>query len=219
VPVRLDPGRRAAAAVGLAVLVAALLTGLWLVAVRPRPVSVSATAPRLPGVAGPVGTGAVPTASAAGVPLASAPASVVVVDVAGRVRRPGLYRLPAGSRVDDAVKAAGGPVGRVDLSSLNLAARLVDGQQVLVGTAVGGVAAPPAPLVGSAGSAPAGAAVDLNAATVDQLESLPGIGPVLAQHIVDWRTAHGGFVRVDQLNDVSGIGAVKFAALRGLVTV
>jgi competence protein ComEA len=153
----------------------------------------------------------------------------VVVDVAGKVRRPGLYRLPEGARVDDAVRAAGGSLRGVDLSSLNLAARVVDGQQILVGIG-GGVGVGGGAGVGGPGAAPgaamsrsavaggtAAAMVNLNSATLDQLESLPGIGPVLAQHILDWRTQHGQFATVDQLQDVSGIGPAKFAALKGLV--
>jgi competence protein ComEA len=139
-----------------------------------------------------------------------------VVDVAGKVRRPGLYRLRTGSRVDDAVRAAGGALAGVDLSSLNLAAKVVDGQQILVGVAPPAGAAPPA-APGGGPTATAGP-LDLNSASLDQLETLPGVGPVLAQHIVDWRTAHGGFTSTDQLNDVPGIGDVKFAALQPLVT-
>jgi competence protein ComEA len=148
----------------------------------------------------------------------------VVVDVAGKVRRPGVYHLPGGARVDDAIRAAGGALAGARLDRLNLAARLVDGQQVAVGIppAAGGGGGPA--VAGSGSPAPSGGAstagpVDLNTAGLDQLETLPGVGPVLAQHILDWRTAHGSFASVDQLNDVSGIGEVKFAALRPLVSV
>jgi competence protein ComEA len=155
----------------------------------------------------------------------------VVVDVAGKVRRPGLYRLALGARVDDAVRAAGGALAGIDLSSLNLAAKVVDGQQILVGVqgapggAVGGPGTAGGAPIGGGGVAAAPAAsgggglVDLNSATLEQLETLPGVGPVLGQRILDWRTAHGNFATVDQLNDVSGIGDVKFAALKPLVTV
>jgi competence protein ComEA len=144
----------------------------------------------------------------------------VVVAVAGAVRRPGLVTLPAGSRVDDAVRAAGGvrPGGRLGL--LNLARRLVDGEQVVVGASVpdpstaAGVAAAPAP-DGAASAAP----LDLNTATAAQLDALPGIGPVLAQRIVDHRTRNGPFRSVDDLRQVSGIGDAKFATLRSAVTV
>jgi competence protein ComEA len=223
VPVRLDPGRRAAVGVGLAVALAAVATAIWLAAQRPHSVAV---APSPIAGASPVASadltlpaGPLPT----GPPAANSAATAVVVDVAGKVRQPGLYRLPAGARVDDAIRRAGGPLHGVDLTSLNLAARLVDGQQILVGLPA---AAPPAGVGaasdGSGDGLPAGsgvgAPVSLNAASLDQLEALPGVGPVLAQHIVDWRVAHGGFGSIEQLDDVPGIGAVKFAALRPLVT-
>jgi competence protein ComEA len=138
--------------------------------------------------------------------------------MAGKVRRPGLYRLPDGARVDDAIRAAGGPRRGVDLSSLNLAARVADGQQILVGQpAVNGVGgATPGAGLGSTSAAPA--PVSLNNATLEQLETLPGVGPVLGQNIIDWRTANGGFTSVDQLTDVTGIGDVTFAELQPLVT-
>jgi competence protein ComEA len=145
----------------------------------------------------------------------------VVVDVAGKVRHPGVYRLPVGSRVDDAVRAAGGALHGVRLDSLNLAARLVDGQQVAVGVPPAGGAAGGAGGAGQSGAAPPGGAtgdVNLNTATSEQLQSLPGVGPVLAQHILDWRGQHGRFTSVDQLQDVSGIGPAKFAAIKDLVT-
>ena len=206
IPVRLDPGRKAAIGVGLAVVAAALVTGLWLLAQRPRAVPLPAANSGIAGAASPVGSRVAPLVSS------SAPSVQVVVDVAGKVHRPGLYRLPAGARVDDAVRRAGGALAGVDLTSLNLAAKVVDGQQIVVGAA--GVAS------GPGGAAGAGSAlVNLNSATLDQLEGLPGVGPVLAQHILDWRTQHGSFGSVDQLDDVPGIGAVKFAALRSLVTV
>jgi competence protein ComEA len=147
----------------------------------------------------------------------SSSAAQLVVDVAGKVRRPGLNRLPAGARVDDAITAAGGPRRGVDLSSLNLAALLVDGQQILVGRPPAGVVGG-APAAGGAGTSAPAAPVSLNSATLDQLESLPGVGPVLAQKIIDWRTANGGFDSVSQLTDVSGIGDVTFAELQPLVS-
>jgi competence protein ComEA len=200
VPVRLDPGRRAAVGVGLAVALAAVLTGIWLAVQRPHSVAVPAKGrPAAARAASPV-------------PVARAPAAVVV-DVAGKVRHPGLYRLPAGARIDDAIRRAGGPLAGVDLASLNLAARLVDGQQILVGRPGAAAAG------GGGGASGAPSLVDLNTAAEAQLDALPGVGPVLAQHIVEWRNAHGQFTSVDQLNDVPGIGAVKFAALRPLVTV
>jgi competence protein ComEA len=209
VPVRLDPGRRAAAGVGLAVLLAALLTGIWLATHQPHTVAVSTRAPR---AALPARPAAVSSRST------TAPAAArVVVDVAGKVRHPGLYRLPAGARIDDALRRAGGALAGVDLSSLNLAARLVDGEQILVGVPGQAPAGGPAPPVSGAASGGA-AVVDLNTATSDQLEALPGVGPVLAQHILDWRSAHGAFTAIGQLQDVSGIGPAKFAAIKDLVT-
>jgi competence protein ComEA len=221
-PVRLDPGRRGALAVGLAVLVAAIGTGLWLVVQRPRQVSVGADSATVSAVASPLASSTSPVApsgAAPGAARATPTPTEVVVDVAGKVRHPGLYRLPPGSRVDDAVKAAGGPLSGVGLTSLNLAARVADGQQVVVGVPGAAPAAAGSGAGGAAASSGAPGPVNLNAATLEQLESLPGVGPVLAQHILDWRTAHGSFTTVDQLQDVSGIGPAKFAALHDLVTV
>jgi competence protein ComEA len=136
----------------------------------------------------------------------------LVVDVGGRVRRPGLVTVPAGSRVADAVRAAGGALRPSDLALLNLAAKVSDGQLLLVGV-TGGAAAAADPTSGSSGP------VDLNTATTDQLDALPGIGPVLAQRIIDWRTAHGGFRSVRDLDQVSGIGDSIYAELEPLVSV
>lgn len=144
--------------------------------------------------------------------LPSPTPSGIVVDVGGRVRRPGLVTVPVGSRVADAVRAAGGALHPGDLALLNLAAKVSDGQLLLVGVA-GAAAAGADPASGSGGP------VDLNSATTDQLDALPGIGPVLAQRIIDWRTAHGGFHSVRDLDQVSGIGDSIYAELEPLVTV
>lgn len=148
--------------------------------------------------------------------------SVVVVDVAGKVRHPGVYRLAVGARVADAVTAAGGMAAGVDPVTVNLARKVVDGEQIVVGMAAPPVGMPAATTgsgaEGASGTAPTGL-VDLNTASTEQLDALPGVGPVLAQRIVDWRTQHGRFDSVDQLNDVSGIGDSKFADLKPLVTV
>jgi competence protein ComEA len=141
------------------------------------------------------------------------------VAVAGKVQSPGLVRLPAGSRVDDAVKAAGGPAEPGAVGLLNLARVLVDGEQVLVG-----VEPPPGsiPAGGPTGAAPGGGRgglLDLNAATAAELDALPGIGPVLAQRIVDWRTQNGRFASVDQLREVTGIGEAKYQDLVAEVVV
>ncbi len=146
----------------------------------------------------------------------------IVVDVSGKVREPGVHRLPAGSRVADALKAAGGVRPGTDTDALNRARFLVDGEQVVVGgpapaPGAGGVPANGAPAAPGGGPAGAAAPVSLNTATVDQLDTLPGVGPVLAQHILDYRTQHGGFRSVDELREVNGIGDRRFADLRNLV--
>jgi competence protein ComEA len=152
------------------------------------------------------------------------PAGTVVVHVAGKVRRPGVITLPAGSRVTDAIRAAGGLRPGVDTGSLNLARRLTDGEQIPVGLPA--VAASPGGAPGSAPGVPPaepgtvpGTPLDLNTATVEQLQELPGVGPVLARRIVDHRTQHGGFRGVEQLREVSGIGERRFAELKDLVRV
>jgi len=147
---------------------------------------------------------------------------MVVVDVAGKVRRPGLVTLPAGSRVADALRSAGGASPGVDLTGLNLARLLVDGEQLLVGTEAATLpGAPPTPVMTSpvAPTVPVGAPVNVNTATLEQLDTLPGIGPVTAQSILDWRTANGSFTSVDELLEVDGIGDVTLADIRDLVTV
>ncbi|MET8688105.1 ComEA family DNA-binding protein [Streptomyces sp. NPDC004732] len=152
----------------------------------------------------------------------------IVVDVSGKVRRPGVHRLPAGSRVADALRAAGGVRPGTETDDLNRARFLVDGEQVVVGgppTAggaggAGGVGTGAGAAVG-AGAGPPGAAatgpVGLNTATAEQLDELPGVGPVLAQHILDYRAEHGGFRSVEELREVNGIGDRRFADLQGLV--
>jgi competence protein ComEA len=139
------------------------------------------------------------------------------VSVAGLVARPGLVRLPAGARVADAVTAAGGPVPGTDLAGLNLARRLTDGEHVVVGPAPAAPAAAGSAGQGTQPSTGSGARVDLNTATLAELDALPGIGPVTAQRILDWRTEHGRFTTVDQLREIEGIGDSRFARLRDLV--
>jgi competence protein ComEA len=151
--------------------------------------------------------------------LPSPAASVIVVAVQGKVAHPGLVRLPAGSRVADAIAAAGGALPGVDLSLVNLARKLSDGELVVIGLPQADAAAD-GPAQGSGGGDPAtGAKVNLNTASLTVLESLPGIGPALAQHIVDYRRQHGDFHSVEDLRQVSGIGDAKFAAVKDLVTV
>jgi competence protein ComEA len=143
-----------------------------------------------------------------------AAAKLLVIDVAGAVRRPGLYRLRDGSRIDDAIAAAGGPTAKAQIDGVNLAAPVADGEQIIVpGRGAGGVAVASPPAAGSAPSAP----LDLNSATLEQLESLPGIGPVTAQKILDYRQAHGAFHAVAELEGVPGIGPAHMAQLKGLV--
>jgi competence protein ComEA len=135
--------------------------------------------------------------------------SDVVVDVTGAVRRPGVYRLPAGARVTDALKRAGGAGGRAQVEAINLAARLADGQQIVV-PEKGPAGAPVATDTESAEAGP----ISLGAATVEQLDTIDGIGPVTAQDIIDFREEHGGLSSVDQLDQVSGIGPATMESLR-----
>jgi competence protein ComEA len=203
-----------AAVLAVAVLVALLL--VW----RAQPSAVAAPAVRRSLPAGSGGAGVTPTATTAAV---ASPAPEVVVHVVGAVRRPGLVRLPAGSRVADAVRAAGGTTSAAQPASVNLARVLVDGEQLVVQRRGRPplVAAPGAAGAGtSAGGQPGTSEpVNLNTATLEALDGLPGIGPVLAQRILDWRTAHGRFSSVDELGEVSGIGESTLADLRPVVTV
>lgn len=175
---------------------------------------------------------AIPAARPAVVPAEESAAPVaLVVDVGGRVRAPGLHTLPGGSRVADALRAAGGALPEADTGSLNLARLLTDGEQILVGEQGAGVAAGAGagagagavPVSGAvSGAGPPGALtprppVSLNRATLEQLDALPGVGPTLAQRILAYRAAHGSFRSVDQLRQVSGIGARTYAELRPLL--
>ncbi|MFG1905334.1 helix-hairpin-helix domain-containing protein [Kribbella sp. NPDC048928] len=153
-------------------------------------------------------------------PGAKAVPEVVVVYVAGKVRRPGLVRAPTGSRVADVLTLAGGALHGVDLTTLNLARLVTDGEQIIVGQP-----AQPAPTKppGATTSAPhptaPNAPVNLNTATLDQLDTLPGVGPVLAQRILDFRTQNGPFTTVDQLQEVPGVGPKKFDSLKPHVSI
>jgi competence protein ComEA len=138
----------------------------------------------------------------------SAPAATLVVAVAGKVRFPGLVRLPAGARVADAIEAAGGVLPGTDLSTVNLARKIADGELITVGTPTG-----------PSGAAPGDGKVNLNTATAAQLDALPGVGPVLAERIVAYRDKKGGFRSVAELRQVEGIGDAKFEQLKDLVTV
>jgi competence protein ComEA len=151
-----------------------------------------------------------PPVAAAGV--TGLPSSRVVVDVVGAVRRPGLYRLRQGSRIADAVARAGGSTAKADLAQVNLAAPLADGEQIVVPRR----GAPGAPGGGSSTGAPAGP-VQLSTATLEELDTLPGVGPSTAQKILDYREKHGAFSSVDELDAVPGIGPKRLEQLRELV--
>ncbi|MCW2883734.1 MAG: competence protein ComEA helix-hairpin-helix repeat protein [Streptosporangiaceae bacterium] len=221
---RADPGLPGARALIVAGIGAALVAGgcLWLSRPHPEPAPVSGR------VSAPVSAGvaslAVPADAPGRGPGAAGPAAAsppVVVHVAGRVRSPGVVTLPPGARVTDAIKAAGGVRPGAGTGTLNLARKVVDGEQILVG--VPGAPAAPAGPAAAGGPDPGGgdpaAALDLNAATSEQIQRLPGVGPVLAQRIIDFRTQQGGFRAVEDLRQVSGIGARRFADLKERVRV
>jgi competence protein ComEA len=146
------------------------------------------------------------------VPEAAAATETLVVHVAGAVRRPGLYELKEGSRVSDAVARAGGATAKADTAAVNLAAPLADGIQVLIPSRVAGAAG-----AGAGGAGGVAPRVSLSSATIADLDALPGIGPVTAQKIVDYRTQHGGFGSVDDLDAIPGIGPARIEQLRDLV--
>jgi len=160
--------------------------------------------------------------------VARAPAAVKIerpaptaalVHVAGAVKHPGVYRLHDGDRVKDAVARAGGPRAKADVNAINLAAKVTDGQQVVVPRR-GAAAAGAADASGDTGAGEAAASqapVSLNSATAEQLDTLDGVGPATAQKILDWRREHGGFSSIDDLGEVPGIGPKRLAALRGKV--
>lgn len=191
----------------LALGVAVALAVAAFVVLRSRPEGSVVPPPR------PAAALVTPAAAPSGAPPSKG--ATVVVDVAGKVRRPGVATLPAGSRVVDAIRRAGGATRGVDLSSLNLARVLVDGEQVLVGVrAASGVA----PAAAAGAGAAAGPLLSLNSATQEQLEGLPGVGPVTAGKIMAWRQEHGGFTAVDDLLEVDGIGEKTLAELAPHVT-
>lgn len=213
-PPRFDPGGPGVRVLVIVGLVAALAAGGYLWWSRP-------SARPAPGPAVRV-SAAVVAPTPAAVAARSPSPSALTVDVAGKVRHPGVVTLPAGARVIDAIRAAGGLRPGTGPGTLNLARPLVDGEQILVGITAppgSGVVPPAAAAPPGTGTAPGGVPIDLNTATVTQLDQLPGVGPVLAQRIVDYRTRHGAFRSVDELRQVSGIGPAKFDDIKSLVRV
>ncbi|UFN44388.1 helix-hairpin-helix domain-containing protein [Nocardioides okcheonensis] len=209
------------AVVSVVVAAAVALAAWWAVRDQAEPVAVAPASAGEPGPAGdPSPLASLPPtagepAGATGAGAGQDAATEVVVDVAGKVRRPGIAVLPSGSRVVDALEAAGGARRGVDLSSLNLARLLVDGEQILVGQAA---PAGPAGAVGTPPPAAGSALVNLNFADQTALESLPGVGPVTAGAILAWRSEHGGFTSVDELLEVDGIGEATLAEIAPHVT-
>jgi len=198
-----DPGRQGVRAlVAIAVLVIVVAAFLaWRARPRVDPVATPSFGPE---------AGTATDGPSAPSPRASAD---VIVAVEGKVEKPGVVHLPAGARVADALEAAGGVRPGVDVAMLNLARKVVDGELILVGVA-------PSPgLSMPGGAATAGGLVNLNTATLADLDTLPGVGPVLAQRILDARTAQGGFQAVSDLRKVDGIGDARYEQLKDLVTV
>ncbi|PTA47034.1 ComEA family DNA-binding protein [Micromonospora sp. RP3T] len=205
-----DPGRRGVRALAVVAAVVVLVAAVWAWRSRPSAEPVRSVAPVTEASAGAVTERAAPAGSS----------GQVVVTVAGKVRRPGLVRLPAGARLADALTAAGGALPGIDVALLNPARKVTDGELILVGvTAPPGQPAPGPAAGGGAPGGPAAGPVNLNTATLAQLDALPGVGPVLAQRILDHRDQHGGFRSVADLRQVDGIGDARYEQLKELVTV
>jgi competence protein ComEA len=202
-----DPDRRH--------LIAYLATAAVLVVIAVRFVGQRGAQAPIPTVS--MAAPAAPRAGAAERPRAGAApqTSSIWVDVVGAVRRPGLYALPAGSRVAAAIERAGGVRPRAERAAVNLAAKVADGQQIVVPVRGGAPTAAAAPVAG--GAAAPTAPISLSSATQEQLEQLDGIGPGLAGRIIQYRAAHGGFRSIDELQEVSGIGDKRFQALKGSI--
>lgn len=227
---RIDPGRRGALILTVIAAVAALAAaiGVWRDRPEPRPITTAAMSraadsPANSGTAGPTPAGLVP--KLASLPSSPSTASTdIVVSVTGMVARPGLVRLKPGARVADAITAAGGTTSGADVTGMNLAAKLTDGQSVVVtpsgsdpsmssdGAAAGTAA-------GSTTTTGQTAPIDLNSADATALDALPGVGPVTAANIVGWRDKNGRFTSVEQLQEIPGIGPAKFAQIAPLVTI
>jgi competence protein ComEA len=205
--------------VGLAVTVVALLVGvgLWYTRSLPRPIDVATSAGTAP--APPAASGSfAPAGTTSSLSPSVSPSAVLIVDVTGAVQRPGVFEFQPGDRVIDAVERAGGARDNADLTLLNLAAPLTDGQQILVPKKGATTASIPGTTGGVPGSS-GGALVNINTADEATLETLNGVGPVLAAAIIQYRTEHGPFASVDQLDEVSGIGPATLEDLRSQVTV
>lgn len=222
----LDPGRRGARALLIAAMAAVAATALWVIIDEPAggaaPLSRIASSADAGADAVPLAGAATPASGGSGPPVPPGPAgtaaaAVVVVHVAGMVAAPGVYALPEGARVADAIDAAGGAAPGADLTAVNLARRIVDGEQIAIGVA--GAPAGGGPDAASGDVPAAGAAVDLNTADAAALDALPGVGPVLAQRILDWRRDNGRFASVEQLGEVPGIGPATLSRLAPLVRV
>jgi competence protein ComEA len=232
-----DPGRRGLVVLGFLALAGAVIGGWFFLQARPSEAEGAGGSSGAFGSAAASAAVSLPplpsswaTLAAAGSGVAangSAERAKVVVDVVGRVRRPGVFEVDAGSRIDDVITAAGGALPGTDLTALDLAASVTDGEEIFVGipppsgaaaASAGGVVAGPGAAAGDP-SPSAPAVVNLNSAGLTELETLPGVGAVLGQRILDWRAAHGRFGSVVQLQQVSGIGPAKYAALVGRVSV
>lgn len=218
-----DPGRRGVKALAVVATVVVVIAAVLAWRARPRvdPVAVPPVGAHAGTTAAEQSTGTAGADPPAARPGPSGGAEVVVA-VAGKVRKPGLVRLPAGARVADALQAAGGADNGTDVALLNLARKVIDGELILVGVTPppgSGVATGAASAPGGGPGAPAGGPVNLNTAALADLDTLPGVGPVLAQRILDARAAQGGFRAVSDLRKVDGIGDARYEQLKDLVVV
>jgi competence protein ComEA len=233
---RIDPGRRGVVVLLLVAAIAAVATavGVWRDRPEPRPIETTTVA-AVSGsdsvhgspTAGPGMPAGTETGSAGPEPTSGGSAATeIVVSVTGLVANPGVVRLPAQARVADAIAVAGGTLPDADLTGMNLAAKLADGDSVVVGNG----AAQPGSAASSSGSGSSRSAagtetpqpsglVNLNTADEAALDTLPGVGPVMAQNIIAWRESNGRFTSVEQLQEISGIGPARYAQISGLVTV